>query len=130
LDRKYTRGEDAIEWIEQNCIIPDGRDVGKPVRLRDWQKDEILKIYDNPHVTRRAIISFGRKNAKTTLAAFFLLLHLCGPEARQNSQLYSSATSQEQAALVYNIAAKIVRMSPSLRDHVVCKDTWKHLTCP
>jgi phage terminase large subunit-like protein len=125
-----SRGEQAIRWIEKHCVIPDGRDVGKPVVLREWQRKEIRKIYDNPHVTRRAIVSFGRKNAKTTLAAFFLLLHLCGPEARQNSQLYSAAVSQEQAALVYNIAAKIVRMSPTLRDFVVPKDTWKHLTCP
>jgi hypothetical protein len=35
--------------------------------------------------------SFGRTNAKTSLASFLLHLHLCSPEARQNSQLYSAA---------------------------------------
>jgi phage terminase large subunit-like protein len=104
--------------------------VGKPVRLRDWQKDEIRRIYDNPAGTRRAILSFGRKNAKTTLSAFLLLLHLCGPESRVNSQLFSSATSREQAAVLFALAAKVVRMSPELRDAIIIRDTAKQLACP
>jgi hypothetical protein len=43
-----TRGGRNIAWIEKWLKIPEGRDVGKPVRLRKWQKDEIRKIYDNP----------------------------------------------------------------------------------
>lgn len=124
-----SRGNRAIAWIEQHCRIPEGRDVGKSVKLREWQKDEIRKIYDNPNGTRRAILSFGRKNAKTTLSAFILLLHLCGPESRVNSQLFSSAQSRDQAAILFALAAKIVRMSPELRDAVVIRDTAKQLAC-
>lgn len=115
--------------MESYCRIPEGRDVGKPVRLREWQKDEIRKIYDNPAGTRRAILSFGRKNAKTTLSAFLLLLHLCGPEARPNSQLFSAAQSRDQAAILFALAAKIVRMSPDLSAVVVIRDTAKQLAC-
>jgi phage terminase large subunit-like protein len=88
-----------------------------------------LRIYDNPHGTRRAIISFGRKNGKTALAAFLLLLHLCGPEARRNSQLFSAAQSRDQAAILFSLAAKIVRMSPDLISYVVIRDTAKQLYC-
>src|SRR5690606_22045729 len=80
--------------------------------------------------TRRAIVSFGRKNGKTALAAFLLLLHLCGPEARENSQLYSAAQSREQAAILFSLAAKIVRMSPDLSQYVIVRDTAKQLACP
>lgn len=118
-----------IRWIEEHCRIPEGRDVGKKVKLRLWQKQELVKIYNNPAGTRRAIISFGRKNAKTTLAAFLLLLHLCGPEAKHNSQLYSAAQSRDQAAILFALAAKIVRMSPTLQDVVVVRDTAKQLFC-
>lgn len=128
--RRLTRGARNVAWIEQYCRIPEGRDVGKPVRLRPWQKTEVLKIYDNPARTRRAIISFGRKNAKTTLAAFLLLLHLCGPEARPNSQLNSAAQSKEQAAILFKLAAKIVRLSPDLNSVVIPRDTIKELFCP
>jgi phage terminase large subunit-like protein len=125
-----TRGERNIRWIQDHCRIPEGKDVGKPVRLRDWQRANICKIYDNPNGTRRAIISFGRKNAKTTLAAFLLLLHTCGPEARPNSQLNSAAQSKEQAAILFKLAAKVVRLSPTLQPVVGIRDTIKELFCP
>ena len=124
-----TRAERNIAWIETHCRIPEGRDVGKPVWLRDWQKAELRRIYDNPHGTRRAILSFGRKNGKTAISAFILLLHLCGPEARANSQLYSAAQSREQAAILFALAAKIVRMSPDLSAYVTVRDTAKQLAC-
>lgn len=124
-----TRAERNIRWIEKHCLIPEGKDVGKPVRLRDWQKDELRKIYDNPHGTRMAIISFGKKNAKTTLASFLLLLHLAGPEAVRNTQLPSTATSREQAAVLFDLAAKIVRMSPTLEPVITIRDTVKQLHC-
>lgn len=124
-----TRAERNIRWIESYCRIPEGRDVGKPVRLRDWQKHELTRIYDNPHGTRRAILSFGRKNGKTAISSFILLLHLCGPEAKPNSQLFSAAQSREQAAILFALAAKIVRMSPDLAGVVTIRDTAKQLAC-
>jgi len=128
LDWGPVRAERNIKWIEAHCRIPDGKDVGKPVWLREWQKKEVRKIYSSP--TRRVILSFGRKNGKTAFSAFLLLLHLVGPESRINSQLNSSAQSKDQAALLYSLAAKIVRMSPDLSQYVVCRDSVKHLYCP
>jgi phage terminase large subunit-like protein len=128
--RGKSRAELNIAWIETVCCIPEGRDVGRPVRLREWQRQEIIKIYDNPHGTRRAILSFGRKNGKTALAAFLLLLHLCGREAKANSQLYSAAQSRDQAGILFSLAAKIVRLSPKLLEFVVIRDTAKQLFCP
>lgn len=122
-----TRGERNIAWIESTCRIPEGKFVGQPVKLRDWQRRIILGIYDDP--TRTAIISFGRKNAKTTLSAFLLLLHLVGPEATPNSQLFSAAQSRDQAAILFSLAAKVVRMSPDLSAHVAVRDTAKQLLC-
>lgn len=126
---KPTRGSRNCDWIESHCRVPEGRDVGKPVRLRAWQRREILRIYDNPVGTRRAIISFARKNGKTALAAFLLLLHLVGPEAKANSQLFSAAQSREQAAVLFALAAKMVRMSPDLSKFVIVRDTAKQLFC-
>ena len=126
---KLTRGNRNIAWIEKYCRIPEGKDVGEPVRLRPWQKKDIRRIYDNPHGTRLAILSFGRKNAKTTLSAFLLLLHLEGPEAKPNSQLYSAAQSRDQAAILFKLAAKIIRMSPSLNAVTIIRDTAKELVC-
>jgi phage terminase large subunit-like protein len=123
------RAKDVIDFIEEHCFIPEGRLVGQKVKLLPWQKDIIRRIYDNPAGTRRAIVSFGRKNAKTTLSAFLLLAHLCGPVSKQNSSLYSAAQSRDQAGILFGLAAKIVRMSPELRASVIVRDTAKELVC-
>jgi phage terminase large subunit-like protein len=110
--------------------VPEGKFVGKPLKMAPFMQDDFRAIYDNPAGTRRAIISRGRKNAKTVEAALILLLHLCGPEARANSQLNSAAQSRDQAAILFSLAAKIVRLNPALNDVVVVRDTAKQLACP
>lgn len=122
-----SRGDRNIAWIERNCYIPEGKFVGQPVRLTDEQKEWIRRIYDSP--TRMFILSMGRKNAKTATSAFLLLLHLCGPEAKPNSQLFSAAQSREQAGVLYALAAKIIRFSPTLSQYVVVRDSLKQLFC-
>lgn len=122
-----TRAERNIAWIEEHCRVPEGKFVGQPVKLRPFQKDIIRGVYDGQ--TRRAIVSVGRKNAKTATSAMLLLLHLVGPEARRNSQLYSAAKSKEQAAILFSLAAKMVRMSPDLAEYITVRDHLKQLAC-
>lgn len=124
----WTRGERNAAWVEAYCVVPEGKDRGKPVRLRDWQVDEFRKIYDTP--TRTAIMSFGRKNGKTALIAFIVLLHLCGPEAETGSEVVSGARSRDQAAMVFRYASKCVRLNPDLLAIVRVRDTAKELECP
>lgn len=115
------------EFIEGYCVVPEGAHVGKPVKLRPWQLEILETIYGSP--TRTAIISVGRKNGKSALTAMLLLVHLIGPEARQNAQIYSAAQSRDQAALVFKLAAKMVRLSPELNQHVHVRDAAKELYC-
>ena len=125
-----TRAQRMIEWIEDNLYIPEGMDVGKPFILRDFQKNDLIKIYDNPSGTRRAIVSRPKKTAKTTLGAALLLGHLCGPESRQNSNLYSSALSRDQAALTFDAAQKMVNLSEKLEPFILIRDSAKEIVCP
>lgn len=124
---KVSKGNAVIKWIEKHCRVPEGKDVGKPVKLRPWQKKVIKGIYDQP--TRRVIISFGRKNGKTALSAFLCLAHLCGEMHRPNSQLYSAAQSRDQASILFNLMAKVVRMSPDLNAFVSIRESAKQLYC-
>ena len=109
-----TRGEKVIAFISRHIVTPEGKDVGKPLVLADFQKRFIKDIYDNPHKTRRAIMTIARKNGKSALIASLLLCHICGTEARKNTQLVSGAQSRDQAALVFNLAAKMIQLSPEL----------------
>jgi phage terminase large subunit-like protein len=125
-----TRAERNIVWIEKYCRVPEGRFVGKPLVMAPFMREDFRAIYDNPHGTRRAILTRGRKNAKTVEAALIVLLHLCGPEARPNSQLNSAAQSRDQAAILFSLAAKMVRLNQTLNEVVVVRDTAKELACP
>lgn len=124
-----TRAERNIAWCEHYIRIPEGKFVGQPLRMAEFMKEDFRAIFDNPHGTRRAIISRGRKNAKTVETAMLMLLYLCGPEAAPNSQLYSTARSREQAAILFSLAAKMCRMNPELMEHVQIKDSAKEIHC-
>lgn len=109
-----TRAARVIRFIETMCLTPDGEHVGKPMVLAEFQREFIEAVYSNPTGTRRAILSVSRKNGKTGLLAGLILAHLVGPEAKQNAQLVSGAMSRDQAALVFNLASKMVQLSPKL----------------
>ena len=124
--RKHRRGK--TRSIDSDlCRIPEGKNVGQPIKLLEFQRKIIRAIYNKP--TRRAIITFGRKSGKTSLAACLLLLHLCGPRHRRNSQLYSAAQSRDQAGLLFALAAKMVRLHPDLNAVVIIRDSLKQLVC-
>lgn len=122
-----TRAERNIRWIEANLRVPKGARVGEPVRLMPFQKDGLRRIYDNPFVTDTAIWSFARKNAKTALAAMVNLLHLVGPEARINGELYSAAMDKEQASIVYFFIARMLDFSPHLDAYIERRDTKREM---
>lgn len=122
-----TRGEKIIAFVERFCLIPEGAQVGQPIKLAEFQRRFILEVFDNPAGTRRAYLSVGRKNGKTALIACLLLAHLVGPEAKQNGQLVSGALSRDQAALVFNLASKMVQMSPELSKIVRIVPSGKRL---
>ncbi|WP_287740682.1 terminase TerL endonuclease subunit [Diaphorobacter sp.] len=122
-----TRAARVIEFIQRYCLVPDGAQVGQPLVLDEFQKEFIRDVYDNPHGTLRGILSIARKNGKTGLIAGLLLAHLVGPEAKQNSQIVSGAMSREQAALVFNLACKMVQLSPKLSSLVKIIPSGKRL---
>lgn len=125
---KVKRSACNIRWLEEHCRVPEGRLVGKPIKIRQIQRTIMRGIYDSP--TRQGIISIGRKNGKTSTSAMLILLHLVGPEARQNAQLFSAAQSRDQAALTFGLASKIVQFSPTLRAYVTIHESAKELRCP
>ena len=125
--RKMTRGEKVCAFIETYCLAPEGQHIGKPIKLEAFQRKFICDIYDNPLRTHTAILSIARKNGKTALIGGILLAHLCGPEAVQNSQIVSGAQSKEQAAVVFELARKMIEMSPKLSKLVRIQPSGKRL---
>jgi phage terminase large subunit-like protein len=115
--KNMTRGQKVIAFIEEFCRVPEGQHVGKRIVLEEFQKKFILDIYDNPFgvITHTAILSMARKNGKTALIGCIAVTHICGPEAKQNSQIISGAMSREQASIVYNYASKMINLDKRLK---------------
>lgn len=124
---KMTRGQKVCAFIETYCLAPEGDKIGQPMKLEPFQRKFVLEIYDNPYVTHSAYLSIARKNGKTALIAAILLAHLVGPEAVQNSQIVSGAQSKEQAAVIFELARKMVDMSEKLTPLVRVQPSGKRL---
>jgi phage terminase large subunit-like protein len=125
--KKLTRGEKVCGFIERYCPTPEGEHIGKSMVLEPFQKKFILEIYDNPYQTHSAYLSIARKNGKTALIAAILLAHLVGPEAVLNSQIVSGAQSKDQAAVIFELARKMVDLSPTLSKLVRVQPSGKRL---
>lgn len=121
------RAKRNADWIHLHLRVPEGRLVGKNVKLSPAQMQWMELIYGSQ--TRTFICSLPRKNGKTSFSAMLLLLHLVGPEAKPNGQLYSAAQSRDQAAILFALAAKMVRMSGELSQYVSIKESGKQLVC-
>jgi phage terminase large subunit-like protein len=114
MKKPLTRGEKVCAFIEKYCIVPEGDLMGRKMVLEPFQRKFILAVFDNPHGTKTAVLSIGRKNGKTALIAGLLLAFVVGPEARENSQIVSGALSKDQAAIVFKLARKMIELNPDL----------------
>lgn len=115
--RGLSRADRVVRFIE-SLKLTMGQHAGKPFRVRSWQKDIIRGIYHQDHgrrTVRTALITMGRKNGKTTLAAALAAAHLLGPEAEPRGEVYSSAASdRNQAARVFRELEAMILADPDL----------------
>jgi len=58
-----------------------------------------------------------------------VLVHLVGPEAIQNGEIYSAANDREQAAQVFKVARQIVEADPELAALIKVVPSTKTLAC-
>lgn len=132
-EKSSERVRKIIRFIEK-LNVPSGKGEGKPFKLRPFQKKFIRDVYGqvgkagNRRI-RRAILSLARKNGKTALIATLALVHLIGPEAITNGEIYSAANDRDQAAIVFKYAAQIVRGTPELLEYVKIVDSTKTMVC-
>lgn len=127
-----SRARRIIEFIE-TLRVPDGVLVGQNIALRPFQKQIITEVYgptwpDGNRVVRTAVMSIGKKNAKTALVAALVLAHMCCRDlVVPNNQLYSLAFDREQAAIAYKYASAMVYMDEELADRINVIESRKKL---
>src|SRR5580765_5217475 len=112
-DKKgLSRSGRVIAFCEA-LTISSGQHAGGKLKLRPFQKRFIKEVYDEgangKRPIRTAVLTMGRKNGKTQLAAALALCHLSGPEAEERGEVYSCANDRFQASKVFNEMAAMVR---------------------
>ena len=131
----YTFRVQLIFDFIENLKIPSGKGKGGPFILRPFEKAFILDIY-NPidpvslmRVVYRAILSMSRKNGKSVFLAALVLVHLIGPEATMNGEIYSAANEREQAAIVFKYVSQIIRLDDDLSSIITIVPSTKTMVC-
>jgi phage terminase large subunit-like protein len=129
------KAEHAVGFFADVLTHPDDSHftkAGDKFTLQRWQADYVASLYgwirpDGSRRYRESLAGIPRKNGKSTLAAGLVLLELAAM-GRKGSQIYSAAQSRDQAALIYNMAARMVRGSRHLARKLDCINSTKRIT--
>lgn len=120
----------AVDFIENLCHTK-GTWAGKPFELIDWQEQIIRDLFGTlkPNGYRQfntAYIEIPKKQGKSELAAAVALLLTCG-DGEERAEVYGCAADRQQAAIVFDVAADMVRMCPALSKRVKILASQKRL---
>lgn len=124
------RGQYAVDWVEENCILYEGDTfAGEFMTLDDWQYEMYMQgfgwqFFDEEWEQRKVGSGWVRrfttisgwipkKNAKSpTLGSVGLYLFL--GDGEQGQKCFSVATTRDQALISHTHALNFVKQSPSL----------------
>lgn len=111
----------AVSFIECLCHTK-GTWAGKPFELIDWQEKIIRDIFgtlksNGYRQFNTAYIEIPKKQGKSELAAAVSLL-LCCADGEERAEVYGCAADRQQASIVFDVAADMVRMNPALKKRV------------
>lgn len=120
----------AVAFIESLCHTK-GTWAGKPFELIDWQEQIIRDIFGTikPNGYRQfntAYIEIPKKMGKSELAAAVALLLCCG-DGEERAEVYGCAADRQQASIVFEVAADMVRMCPALAKRVKLNASMKRM---
>lgn len=132
------KGKHCVDWIEKYCILVEGENAGKPVKLLLWQKWVIYSIlcfwgyldvedfdeYGNMigvskkyvRIVNDVLILIASGNSKTTFMGFlnaYFLYHDILPSAK----IYIGSNAYKQSRLCFDTTMKIIKRNKVLDSH-------------
>ena len=111
----------AVSFIQCLCHTK-GTWAGKTFELIDWQERIIRDLFgvvkeNGYRQFNIAYIEIPKKMGKSELAAAVALLLTCG-DGEERAEVYGCAADRQQASIVFEVAADMVRMCPALSKRV------------
>jgi phage terminase large subunit-like protein len=122
-------GAHAVHFIETFCRQSKGRWAGEPLRLLDWQRDFVMRLFawkrpDGSRRFRSCYLEVAKKNGKSTLASALALLMLVA-DHEGAPEIYLNAVDRTQTRAVFDEAARMVKASPALARRLDCLKTLR-----
>ncbi len=126
IARENGDGGSCARFIEALCRITKdsvGGKAGKPLELREWQKDITADLFARDpatglYVHREALIGIPRKNGKSQLFSAIGLWSLV--EGPIGGEIYAVAGTKEQARILFGVARRMVEIEPELEEILTC----------
>lgn len=129
-DFKPEEGDKCVNWIEKYCILTEGENAGKPVKLLLFQKWIIHSIFDfwgnidveefddegnyigikNKYVrvVNDVLFMVASGNAKTTLIAFIIDYILYHKKVLPSPKIFIGSNAYRQSRLCFDTALGII----------------------
>lgn len=129
------KGDKVVKWIEKFCVLTEGNNAGKPVKLLLWQKWFIYSIFcfygnievetfdedgnftgmQNKYVriVNDVLLMLGSGNAKTTLIAF-ILDYCMYTKDFPACKIYIGSNAYQQSRLCFDTALNIIKKNKVL----------------
>lgn len=119
--RARTPARRVEEFCRRFLTHSKGQQAGMPFRLARWQVERIIRpLFDTLQTTghrqyRTCYCTVPRKNGKSTLGAG-IALYLLYADREPGAEIISAAADTDQAAIVFDVASRMVEAAPALRN--------------
>ncbi len=128
------KAEQAIRFFEKRLTHTKKPWAGKPFILLPWQRELTRTIFgtvreDGFRQYRKVYCEIPKKNGKSDYAAG-IALKLLVADGEEGGEIYSAAADREQASLVFNVAAQMVRNDRKLSSKLRIIDSRRRIIAP
>jgi phage terminase large subunit-like protein len=131
------RADHAQAFFEEILVHTKGRFARTKFLLASWQRDEIVRplfgrvrwdVETQRYVRSYRIgwIELARKNGKSELLAGIALYLLCA-DGEESAEIYGAAKDRDQARKVFDVAMRMVQLSPVLSKRLTIKAHEKRI---
>jgi hypothetical protein len=131
------RANHAQAFFEEVLVHTKGRFARRKFVLAGWQRDDIVRPlfgevrWDDEldcyvRLYRIAWVELARKNGKSELLAG-VALYLLVADGEEGAEIYGAAMDRDQARKVFDVAMRMVQLSPVLSSVVTIKAHEKRL---
>ena len=122
---------DRVVYFISHLKHTKGRWAGQYFKLLPWQEKIIRDVFgtlraDGTRRYRTVYTEVGKKNGKSEFAAGIALYLLVG-DNEPSAEVYGAACDRDQAAIVYDVAAQMVKKSPALSKRLKVRDSVRRI---